>query len=123
MSGADAMGGVAANRLTDLVSGMDSIGDSGGQQSRTLITPNLPAYTPSGTISGTVFSSESNVQKNAGSITPPTGGSSTVPLISQGQISINGGGFSFSGIPQGGTSTPIPTMPPTLVLNYIIKAH
>lgn len=42
---ADAMGGVAAGRLTDAVAGIDSLGDAGGAQTHTLTTTQIPSHT------------------------------------------------------------------------------
>lgn len=121
VAGADSMGGVAAGRLTDAVAGIDTLGDAGGAQSRTIVTANLPPYTPSGSIGGTGNSSDSNIQKNAGSITISTGGANTVPLVSQGSISVAGSQYSFTGTAQGGTSTPVVTVQPTIVANKLLR--
>ncbi|WP_448031555.1 tail fiber protein [Bradyrhizobium liaoningense] len=123
IAGKDDMGGSAASRLTSVGLGVagTTLGNAGASETYTLVTGNLPPYTPSGAIGGTAFSNQSNVQINSGSITPPTGGSSTVPLISQGQISINGSGFSFSGAAQGGTSTPFSRCQPTIIANKLLR--
>ncbi|RTE91914.1 tail fiber protein [Bradyrhizobium sp. LVM 105] len=121
VAGSDSMGGVAAGRLTDAVAGIDTLGDAGGAQSRTLVTANLPAYTPSGSISGTGLSSDSNFQKNTSTITVSTGGANTIPLVTNSSVSVNGSQYSFTGTAQGGTSTPIVTVQPTIVANKLLR--
>lgn len=122
VAGADAMGGVAAGRLTDTVAGIDGLGDTGGAQSRTLVTANLPPYTPSGTISNgsvTVLWSVDGYQ-------PPGGGSrDAINVIGSGRP--NSAAFAvtsgnFTGTAQGGTSTPVVTVQPTIVCNYLLFA-
>jgi len=121
VAGADGMGGSAAGRLTDAVAGIDILGDAGGSQSRTLVTANLPPYTPSGSMSGSAV----NFQFNQIS-TGATGGSqNTITGI------VNSGGGqvmnanvtqpTFTGTAQGGTSTPVVTVQPTIVLNYLLR--
>jgi len=121
VAGADGMGGSAAGRLTDAVAGIDVLGDAGGAQTRTLVTANLPAYTPSGSMSGSAV----NFQFNQIS-TGATGGSqNTVTGI------VNSGGGqvmnanvtqpTFTGNAQGGTSTPVVTVQPTIILNKLLR--
>ena len=122
VAGIDNMGGSAASRLTDAVSGFgDSLGETGGAQSRTLSTANLPPYTPSGSISGTGVSTASNLQQNNSNITVATGGSNTVPLSSSTSVSINGNQYTFTGVAQGGTSTAFGIVQPTIVANKLLR--
>ncbi|MFK4725587.1 microcystin-dependent protein [Bradyrhizobium niftali] len=121
--GADNLGGVAASRLTAAGGGIDgaTLGATGGQQDRTLVTANLPAYTPAGT-NGTVTVNSTRSDVNVGGFATQSGGGgntygATITLTS------TGSGPTFTGTPQGGTSTPVQTPPPGIVLNYIIKAH
>lgn len=122
VAGIDTMGGSAAGRLTDLGAGFgDTLGEAGGAQSRTLATANLPPYTPSGSISGTGLSTETIIQRNSSNITVSTGGSNTIPLSNPGSISVNGNQYSFTGVAQGGMSTPIITVQPTIVANKLLR--
>ncbi|ULK99331.1 tail fiber protein [Bradyrhizobium sp. I71] len=122
VAGVDTMGGPAASRLTDANVGFgDTLGETGGAQSRTLVTANLPPYTPSGSIGGTGLSSQTNVVFYSSSITPPGGGNTTVAQLQTGQVSINGNQYSFTGNAQGGTSTPIVTVQPTIVANKLLR--
>jgi microcystin-dependent protein len=125
-AGSDTMGGSGASRLT-IASGMNGtgIGATGGAQMQTLLTANLPAYTPAGLVSvssvavsysvrayassgatvNTQLSLSSNVGSDAGTLSNVSGSASAL----------------FTGTAQGGTSTPIVTVQPTLVCNYIIR--
>lgn len=91
-------------------------------ETTTLIAANLPAYTPSGTISipaGTfVF----------GSITTVSAGSSANPgvvtVVTPGGLgvqSLAGGFTTFTGNAQGGSSTPFSNRPATSFVNVMIK--
>lgn len=130
--GKDDMGGVAAARLTTAFYGADPaiLGQPGGTQSKTLVLGNLPAYTPSGSISGTFTSSQTGVPTNAvpfsgqrtdGSgtgIVGPGGASSPVTVSAvSGNISA-----SFTGTAQGGTATAFSAVNPALIMNKIIYA-
>lgn len=120
VAGADAMGGSAAGRLTDAVAGIDALGDAGGAQSRTLVTANLPPYTPSGGLGGS--QSFSNVQQNtAGTFSPQGGGSGTAAFANGNTLSVLGSNLSFTGVAQGGTSTPLVTVQPTIVANKLLR--
>lgn len=120
VAGADAMGGSAAGRLTDLVAGIDALGDAGGAQSRTLVTANLPPYTPEGSISGSTvvgwvvdqYQPPGGGAKNAVSTITTGSGGNSVTLTTTG---------SFTGSAQGGTSTPVVTVQPTIVANKLLR--
>lgn len=123
--GKDNMGGSASSRLTSTYFGADPtvLGNGGGVQSRQLITANLPAYTPSGTIA--VTDGPINVSQNAitGSSTTgggafPCGGNSSATI----SATQSGTTASFNGSPQGGTATAFGTVDPALILNKIIYA-
>jgi microcystin-dependent protein len=114
-----AMKEVSATRLTSTYFGGDStkLNASGGGESKVLVTANLPPYTPSGTV-------------NTGSLTLPwqnlgfniTTGGSAVAYAGLGSAAYNSfSGFSFTGSPQGGTSTPFRTVQPTIILNKILR--
>jgi microcystin-dependent protein len=121
VAGADGMGGSSAGRLTDAVSGIDALGDAGGSQSRTLVTANLPAYTPSGTVNAgtaSIWNSTDSVQAAGTSSVVKTLNGSGVGN----QTTLPTSGYSFTGTAQGGTSTAFSIVQPTIVLNYIIFA-
>ena len=117
----DTMGGVAASRLTDVGAGFgDTLGEAGGAQTTTLITANLPAYTPTGsnsggaatfTYSGASFQPGSNLVHGV-SLAGSGGGTTVTTTFTQPTITMNA---------QGGTSTAFTNVPPTICCNYIIR--
>lgn len=100
----------SATRLTSTYFGGNStaLGATGGGESQTLLTANLPPYTPTGSIFGAVLLTNGSFVYNI-----PAG-------ISQPQIT-SAGGLSFTGTAQGGTSTPFRTVQPTMVCNFILR--
>jgi len=124
-AGKDDMGGSAASRLTNAGSGIvgTTLGASGGAEAVTLITGNLPPYTPAGSVA---------VSRNVGANGNPlvvfsgggpngftgTGANASGDLFGTGGITLAG---SFTCTAQGGTSTPVNKMPPAIVCNYIIR--
>jgi microcystin-dependent protein len=122
-AGKDDMGGSSAFRLTSAVMTPDGqhLGATGGAQNKTLVTANLPAYTPSGSVAGTV------PIQGAYAIGGFVSGSVITTAAAEG---INNGGATslpfnaaiFTGSAQGGTSTPFPTMGPAIITNYILFA-
>lgn len=119
-AGADNMGGSAASRLTS-ASGMGTglLGQVGGAETVTLVTANLPAYTPAGTIATTVTPSQTVRQGSGGnSVTPP----GTIQFMStDNTITTFSATSTFTGTAQGGTSTAVNKMPPTICVNYILR--
>ena len=114
----------SATLLTSTYFGGNSttLGATGGNESKTLATANLPPYTPSGTNSSTTSSLRYRYA-NAGS-----SGSQVVDALFDGN---SGSGTPidtltttaiFTGTAQGGTSTPLATVQPTIITNYIIFA-
>lgn len=127
LAGRDNMGSIAANRLTSSTSGFGTtaaLGAVGGNQSDTLVSANLPPYTPTGSITNGVisfsnftFSSIVNGGQNAISTsTTGTAGGNLTTALSPSQAS-----STFTGTPQNGTSTPFSNIQPTQIFNYIIK--
>jgi microcystin-dependent protein len=129
--GRDDMGGVAAARLTTAFYGADPavLGNGGGAQSRTLITANLPAYTPSGSVGitdpghvhsvggGSIIGTGSNGVQSGGSFTGATS-TATLSIVSN----TTGITASFTGSAQGGASTAFSDINPALIMNKIIYA-
>jgi len=127
VAGKDDMGGTSANRLTDADDGLngDTLGDTGGGETQTLVTGNLPAYTPAGSVSvsgGVATGLKSSIGYTSGGsaldLAQPTGavnngGATTWPL--------SGSSGSFTGTAQGGTSTAFGVIQPTIILNKLIR--
>ncbi|QOG17913.1 phage tail protein [Bradyrhizobium sp. SEMIA] len=126
VAGKDDMGGSAASRLTSTYFGQNpaAIGAVGGAETKTIVTANLPAYTPSGSVS---LSSGNTTIINPNTIISiqGTGGGSVLG------IGWNTGGTianmassmsaSFTGTAQGGVSTPFALAQPTIILNKLLR--
>jgi len=116
----DDMGNTAAGRLTASYFGSvaTTLGASGGGQNATLITANLPPYTPGGLLS--VTSTQTNVvqgtiqtflQGVAASFQMATGATASA---------ITSTGF-LNGTPQGGASAPVTTVMPAMLATIYVK--
>jgi len=113
-----------ANRLTNAATGcgtaFTSLGVTcaSGTESKTLVTANLPPYTPAGSVSGNVTGTIAfgPVQSGAGVNAYSPGG---------GSLSNSGINLTFSssltGTAQGGTSTPISSIQPTYGVNVFVR--
>jgi len=126
IAGLDDMGNSAAGRLTATYFGATAttLGAAGGAESATLITANLPPYTPSGTIpdhdhglhapnalgidSGGFFVTGHNANKYANGAAVDIGKTDTKSLT-------------FTGTPQGGNSTPVKTATPSILITVYCK--
>lgn len=95
------------------------IGDTTGNKTATLIGANLPAYTPSGTISGGVSSIFQNITS------PAVGATHMVIAAASGDGATGAGNTlsaTFTGAAQGGVSTPVAIVQPSRAFNFIIYA-
>lgn len=130
VAGADAMGGIAANRLTVTYFGAAGLGSFGGVESQALSASNLPAITPTftgtpatinststptnviqGTITGQIFGGTgpgSFQAANNGSGTS-TAIASTASYTPAGSVSSFGGGIAHNNVQ------------PTICSNYILR--
>lgn len=128
IAGRDNMGGISANRLpVDFA----SLGKTGGAAVNTLIVDNLPPYTPAGSIAnGAITSTLNNTGGNLAALFNTVGGS-VGPATSGGNVIANATSIlsvtssqdtsTFTGVSQGGSSTPFSVVQPTQSYNYIIK--
>jgi microcystin-dependent protein len=132
VAGQDDMGGSSANRLTGLTNGVDgdSLGASGGLESFTLATANLPSHThTSGSLAGETSTDGSHTHEydrsddnsaQAGSGTARNVGSFTDDTGSGGSHNHD---VTITGITAAtGSGTAMPHIQPTLILNKIIYA-
>lgn len=106
------------------------LGQTGGAETQTLGTANLPAYTPSGAV-GVAAPSQSDPSAFIGNA--PSGGilsvylSNNVGASSSGAVDSAGAGSNgapaavFTGNPQGGTSTAFSILPPFSSFNVMVK--
>lgn len=119
----DDMGSSAAGRLsvTYLGQAATTLGAEGGTESRTLLTANLPPYTPAGTNAGGAatfsFSSGGNFSTTGAStavnnITTSGGGTGVTTSFTQ---------PTFTGTAQGGTSTAFGIVPPMKLATIYMK--
>lgn len=97
--------------------GADVAGGFGGASGTTLITANLPPYTPSGSLA-LAASAHVNIA-TAGQATSGTSGTTT--STSPTSVVFDSLTGTFTGAAQGGTSVPAGVIQPTLTFNYIIK--
>lgn len=114
-----AMKEATATRLTTAGGAVDggTLGAVGGNQNITLITANLPAYTPAGTITnGTVTLSNSSILTTGNGLNIGAGTGVQVSTVTASQAT-----STFAGTAQGGTSTAVKTLPPMIVCNYILR--
>jgi hypothetical protein len=100
------------------------IGATGGASVRTIVTANLPPYTPSGTVSQPTanVSGNSAISAFSGSVqsnTSPGSGLAFYSNTQQGAITITQP--TFTGEAQGGTSTAMETISPTILVTIYIK--
>ena len=130
VAGKDDMGGSAANKITNAVSGIPgtTLGASGGAQSVTLAANQIPAGVPS-TVSGVTVNAggASIVTTSAvpGNLTVSTGSGNVVPDVATGFL------FSYpTTLSQTGTGTAASTnasqavvnkMPPTIIANKLLR--
>jgi microcystin-dependent protein len=124
IAGKDDMGGSSANRLTDADDGLngDTLGDTGGGETQTLVTGNLPAYTPAGTISVTALVQSVRTFNISGSADINTlMNGSTAGTINSNGVPFVSGTADFTGTAQGGTSTAFGVVQPTIVLNKLLR--
>lgn len=123
VAGKDNMGGTSANRLTDADDGLngDTLGDTGGGETQSLVTGNMPSYTPTGSVSIT------SITQNTRDFS--TTGTSDINSLSQGSngtIRSNGvpfisGTASFTGVNNGGTSAAFGIVQPTIIANKLLR--
>jgi microcystin-dependent protein len=130
IAGQDDMGGVSANRLTDLTNGVngDTLGDTGGLESFTLATANLPSHShTAGTlaVATTITNGTNVIRSTTGFVEVDTGGNdSALGLDTTGEanstISLASGTVSGTSA-TAGSGTAMGSIPPTIILNYIIR--
>lgn len=111
----------SATRLTSTYFGGNStaLGATGGSASKTLLTANLPPYTPAGSVALTPVVNASGVQVSSISLVVGSGVNHTWMFNDATFGTVNSG--TFAGTAQGGTSTPVATVQPTIVCNYIMR--
>lgn len=105
IAGKDDMGGLSANRLTGLAGGLngDVLGASGGAETHTLTTAEMPAHTHAVTLTNRLGNDTSGARGPAWGSDAITAGTATATMDSA------------------GSGTAHNNVQPTIILNYIIK--
>ena len=110
IAGQDDMGGTSANRLTGQLAGQlngDTLGATGGAESVTLTTGEIPAHTHTGNVDlRTNWESGTSSQSPVGTGSARYDGTGSSPAFT---TNSTGGGAAHN------------NLQPTLILNYIIK--
>jgi hypothetical protein len=99
------------------------LGVVGGLLTGTLVAQNLPPYTPTGTVS------TPSIQTGGGAVLGVATGSGTVQTSGAGSAVFVSAAFGnitattpiFTGVAQGGRSTPISEIPPSSLINWAVK--
>lgn len=115
----DDMGNSPASRLTNSFFAFPTtLGGTGGGQSQTLATANLPPYTPSGSITNGAIT----ITHNAAQANNSTSGGGAFP-IGGGTASITASqaASTFTGTPQGGTNNSFSILQPTILVTTFLK--
>lgn len=104
----------SGTRITTNTFTSSDLGGVGGLERITLVTGNLPAYTPQGAV-GTA-GVHSGINQGTGSVVDVF----QIPSAGNNEGAVNLTGI-FSGTAQGGTSTPLTNIQPSAVCGYIIR--
>lgn len=134
--GKDNMGGSSANRLTDADDGLngDTLGDTGGVETQVLVQGNLPNV--NFTVSGITLSNPAptgitltNLGTLKGNVITPSGTDAVVGIGGAGaaitltQNTQNTTVATQGTAASGGSGTAFGVVQPSIILNYLIKAH
>lgn len=107
-------------------SNANALGALGGSSNHPMTNSNLPPYTPAGTITNGAITSIFTGQlgqtglSGAGGSQAYTGGAFASSQII-GTVASSQATSTFAGTAQGGTTVPVPTIQPSLTMNYVIK--
>jgi len=130
LAGMDDMGSSFANRIGSVVfsttlGGCNAPGSGGNDQQRTLVTANLPAYTPTGSISNgaitTTISPNTNILTSSGLVQVAGGGSFFSYNLNTGSANSTQLASTFNGSPQGGISQSFGIVQPTMAITMYMK--
>lgn len=119
----DNLGGSAASRLTTAGGAIDgaTFSATGGAQNVVLLTPNLPAYTPAGTITdGTISISGGTLGGTFVGGTLASAGGDFNAVRQSTTIAASQSGSTFAGTAQGGVSTAVKIAQPTIMISKIL---
>jgi hypothetical protein len=113
----DDMGNTAAGRITSTYFGVGAttLGAAGGGQSSTIITSNLPPYTPSGTNGSSAVSGGQGVVLGGCCIGDGGGATGATPG------SLTAAAQTWTGVAQGGASLAFSNLPPAMLTTFYVK--
>jgi hypothetical protein len=122
----DDMGNTAAGRLTAAGFGVAATvlgAASTPTETKTILTANLPAYTPGGTITNGLISFVTTTVTSVatGANIGITTGPNTAQTNMTSVLAPSQAASSFAGTAQGGTSTPVPIVQPTMLATVYLK--
>lgn len=119
------MGGTPSANLTSTYYGAnpDALGAVGGSQSKTLALPNLPPFTPAGTVSVPTITSVVSGGGLGGTGNSGFGAGGTQTVTGPTSIIVTSTSTApvFTGSVSGGTSVPLSVVQPSTTINYVIK--
>jgi microcystin-dependent protein len=101
-----------------------TLGATGGALNSSLVTANLPPYTPAGSITNGAITTTTTYDGSAPGSTntsAPQGGPTYLVLSGVIPITSTQAASTFAGAAQGGASAAFGNVQPTIVMNYIIK--
>ena len=126
LAGLDDMGNSAAGVLTTATTGFGpavptTLGQGSGQESKTLLTANLPPYTPAGSVGSRTFTLywRTGLGGGSGQVVDDIENASVGGVNHTTDFVVAGG--TFTGTAQGGTSTAFATLAPTRLLTIYMK--
>ncbi|HEX4499777.1 MAG TPA: hypothetical protein VH187_01210, partial [Scandinavium sp.] len=113
----------AAGRLTNTYfgTGATTLGAAGGGQSVTLVTGNLPAYTPTGFNGASAVTASTHTLGYAALDASAQGGGAVPAGFSLGTWTGTAAAQIFTGNAQGGSSTPFSQVQPTMLATVYLK--
>ncbi|HEV2153178.1 phage tail protein [Bradyrhizobium sp.] len=119
-AGLDSMTGTPAGRLTTTLTGI-GLGDFGGEEWHTLTTSEIPSHTHANTLSDPGHT-HPYVAVNNSEQKPASGGTAAYTSTTTVNTTSNTTGITITNVSTGGGGAHN-NVQPTLVINYIIKAH
>lgn len=123
VAGKDNMGGTSANRLTDQTNGLDgdTLGDTGGAETHTLTTAQMPAHTHTGTTSSDGAHTHTTTAVPSTSVAAASGGTTGAPSAATSITSSSNGAHTHTfTTASSGSDGAFNIVQPTIVLNKII---
>ena len=123
-AGKDDMGGSAASRLSSTITGT-TLGAAGGAETVTIAQGNLPNYNLSG--GGLTAAAQSITTKTVSGITLTGGGPHTLAIAPPSEtgttsaIATAAASAVSGNVPSGGSGTALNKLPPTIIVNYILR--